>query len=471
MWKMPYNQKAMRSKPRKIVSSSSQSTLAAVILGFAVVLISPMLWAAEDTDSDNDGLPDAYENSHGFLNPLNASDAALDQDGDGYTNLDEYVINTNPASAASPGEVLLVDDETPWLPSALPSYTAALDQLGVTYDVIDAYTENVPAKLAVHRLYSNIYNKIIWFGEIGAGPDQAEETALAATLDTGKCLILSSQDYYGFAGKTAFMSNYLGVASMLSDIPFDSVSGAGRFSELGPYDLGFMSMPFNDTITPDETAFVGFVGSSDENAIGNAAVFKDNGTYRTGFLAFSLEAINNLNDRVEAIEALLDYCDTGHMPGDFDGDGVLDINDPDDDNDGLPDTYENSHAFLDPLNDSDAALDQDGDGLTNLEEYSAGTDPTKADTDDDGLPDPYENSHAFLDPLNASDATLDQDDDGLTNFQEYQAGSNPTKKDTDRDGLSDKYEIDNQLDPTDGICPTWVCGGGKGWRHAISLIR
>jgi pectate lyase len=41
-------------------------------------------------DSDGDGMPDAWETSHG-LNPKNAADASADRDGDGYTNLEEYV--------------------------------------------------------------------------------------------------------------------------------------------------------------------------------------------------------------------------------------------------------------------------------------------------------------------------------------------------------------------------------------------
>jgi len=93
------------------------------------------------------------------------------------------------------------------------------------------------------------------------------------------------------------------------------------------------------------------------------------------------------------------------------------------------------------------------------------------DSDGDGLPDNYEEQHAFLNPNDASDANSDQDGDGVTNLQEYQADSDPTKEDTDRDGLSDKYELDNDLDPTDGICPTWVCGGSGGWRHAIQLLK
>jgi hypothetical protein len=41
-------------------------------------------------DRDHDGMPDAWEKSVG-LNPVHASDAKLDPDGDGYTNLEEYL--------------------------------------------------------------------------------------------------------------------------------------------------------------------------------------------------------------------------------------------------------------------------------------------------------------------------------------------------------------------------------------------
>jgi hypothetical protein len=48
-----------------------------------------------DPDADGDGIPDAWETAHG-LNPNNAADAALDPDGDGFTNLQEYQNGTDP---------------------------------------------------------------------------------------------------------------------------------------------------------------------------------------------------------------------------------------------------------------------------------------------------------------------------------------------------------------------------------------
>lgn len=46
-------------------------------------------------DSDGDGMPDPWEKKHG-LNPTDPSDAAKDLDGDGYTNIEEFINGTDP---------------------------------------------------------------------------------------------------------------------------------------------------------------------------------------------------------------------------------------------------------------------------------------------------------------------------------------------------------------------------------------
>jgi arylsulfatase A len=74
---------------------------------------------------------------------------------------------------------------------------------------------------------------------------------------------------------------------------------------------------------------------------------------------------------------------------------------PDNDLDGMPNGFESKYAGLDRDNPSDAALDFDGDGLTNLEEYRAGTDPLNPDTDGDGVSDGDEVHTRHTDPTKA----------------------------------------------------------------------
>ncbi len=70
-----------------------------------------------------------------------------------------------------------------------------------------------------------------------------------------------------------------------------------------------------------------------------------------------------------------------------------------------------------------------------------------ADTDGDGIPDSWAISRG-LDP-NISAAQNDDDGDGLTNLQEYQNHTDPQHSDTDRDGYSDGDEIAQGIDPND----------------------
>jgi len=57
---------------------------------------------------------------------------------------------------------------------------------------------------------------------------------------------------------------------------------------------------------------------------------------------------------------------------DADHDGIGDNADDDDDNDGIPDSYESTVVHLNPFNSNDATADSNGDGRTNLDEYTRG---------------------------------------------------------------------------------------------------
>ena len=82
------------------------------------------------------------------------------------------------------------------------------------------------------------------------------------------------------------------------------------------------------------------------------------------------------------------------------------------------------------------ALDSDGDGLSDADEITRGTDPTNPDSDGDGLTDGDEVYVYLTDPLNP-----DTDGDGLTDDAEVALGTDPNDTDTDDDGLSDGSEV------------------------------
>lgn len=88
------------------------------------------------------------------------------------------------------------------------------------------------------------------------------------------------------------------------------------------------------------------------------------------------------------------------------------IPDPDQDSDGMADAWELRYG-LDPADPSDAALDLDNDGLTNLEEYNIyvnfewDLNPWDPDTDDDGWKDGEEYTRSF-DPTDKRSHPEDQ---------------------------------------------------------------
>ncbi|MCB1094721.1 MAG: CHRD domain-containing protein [Verrucomicrobiae bacterium] len=120
--------------------------------------------------------------------------------------------------------------------------------------------------------------------------------------------------------------------------------------------------------------------------------------------------------------------------------------DNDSDGDGLPNSFEEAFAFLDPNNAADAALDQDNDGLSNLAEFELGTDLEKPDTDGDGLKDGEEVAVA----IGSNPANADTDGDGLTDGDEVnQYGTSPVLADSDADHISDGLEIEFGSNPND----------------------
>ena len=173
--------------------------------------------------------------------------------------------------------------------------------------------------------------------------------------------------YFGSPGGAGVETQTLGQSVVLP---------AGATVTLG-YELwvGDVSFPYSDTfevrvdglvqdaLAEPTTAEPGYAPKSLD-----LSVFADGGSHAIEF-RFTSPAFTGVSDwNVDDIT--LRICEA-----DFDGDGIPDSTDPDDDNDKIPDVWETDNG-LDPLDPSDAVIDIDGDGASGLEEYVADTVPT-----------------------------------------------------------------------------------------------
>lgn len=83
--------------------------LGADSLSQAQLTVEPPEMGTPQVDSDRDGMPDDWEKERG-LNPADPTDASDDRDGDGYTNIEEYL------NELSPGIPTSVDEPTAEVP-------------------------------------------------------------------------------------------------------------------------------------------------------------------------------------------------------------------------------------------------------------------------------------------------------------------------------------------------------------------
>ncbi|MFL2451663.1 MAG: LamG-like jellyroll fold domain-containing protein [Verrucomicrobiales bacterium] len=142
------------------------------------------------------------------------------------------------------------------------------------------------------------------------------------------------------------------------------------------------------------------------------------------------------NGYVDDVTIWREVLPEGSIQALADGTSPIGATQEDDDEDGLPDAWEEKYGVDDPEG------DPDGDGLTNVEEFELRTKPDKADSDEDGLSDKAEIEIHETNPLNP-----DADRDGLLDGEEIAAGTDPDKRDTDEDGITDFNEIQDGTDP------------------------
>jgi len=230
-----------------------------------------------------------------------------------------------------------------------------------------------------------------------------------------------------------------------------------------------------DAFPGDSTEFV----DTDGDQIGNNADFDDDGDGLSDILEAEKntnpllsdtdgDGVNDLGDAfpIDANEALdTDNDGTGNNADtDDDGDGLSDVDEitkgsnsllQDTDGDGVNDLNDalpaNSSETLDTDSDgtgNNTDTDDDGDGVSDIDEGIKGSNPLLSDTDGDGVNDlddifPVDSTETLDTDGDGTGNNSDTDDDGdgISDIDEATNGSDPILSDTDGDGLSDFEEL------------------------------
>ena len=415
-------------------------------------------------DSDGDGMPDGWELMYG-LNPLDASDASLDLDMDGwdfdrngvvdeeekFTNLEEYLNGTNPLKKDS-------DEDGMW------------DGWEVYYSLDPLDPEDAHEDLDEDGYDSN-RNGLISSLENFTNLEEFQANTNPNSTDTDRDGMWDGWEVY-------YNLNPLDPEDALEDPDNDG----GEY-----WDEGILkSSPFFNLLE-----FVFDTNPWNKDTDGDGMPDGWEARYSLNPLFAADKNGDKDNDILENIDEYLNPFDVDNIthtdPGqvDTDGDGLSDgdeihgtfgyVTDPttnDTDGDGMPDGWE-VYYNLNPRDPRDAFYDNDSDGFdfdfsgevdewekfTNYLEYMAGTDPWNKDTDGDGMPDGYEAPQG-LNPL-FNDSWLDSDNDSfdgnhngtiegienMSNIVEYNLGILAGSNDSDGDGMPDGWEVYYALNP------------------------
>ncbi len=406
-------------------------------------------------DGDNDGMPDQWELVYG-LDPDDPADAQIDSDGDGLTNLEEYMALSNPLNPDTDGDGFNDAEELIYGQSPLQKATSPFTDV----------TEDHPYYDSIINLNQrNILEGIPAGNRIKFGINEPIQRAEFAKIMLDIFCIIPRPSAYESP------SLFTDIPYMEGDLPwYYAIVKEANFQGfvtgyLGEIDTVSGKTPFRpeETISRAEAVKVILEALERKQVIEMGDVQDGEPWYRP-----YMEIAQNLNPYMikqgyvrnpyivtpqEAMDPE-DPLDRGEFIAMADRVlTVFDCSVIDDDGDGMPSYWERLHG-LDPFDPSDALIHSDNDKLNNLNEYKHGTDPRNPDTDAGGVIDGEEVEQGTNPRDVPEDDPLDSDGDGLKDRDEINVWkTDPLNPDTDEGGVNDGDEVlifnTDPLDPTD----------------------
>ena len=473
------------------------------------------------TDTDGDGMPDAWEIAHG-LDPF-VNDASLDPDTDGLVNAQEFLAGTDPHNADTDGDGLPDGtDPDPLHPSLEVRPTELTFDIGgigdaqnVNPDYGDGVTNHVMGGFAYGGANPFTPNVTVDYGSTdpalwttGYGTltnvlfeDQDGSGVLTITLtaDTGFLVNLHRFDLAAYAASFASDPVVTAVQVLNEDgtAIFAATNQAVSRTAFTPIEF---TPALSDNVLTIRVDARNLGSLNDDIAVDNIRFSQGFSSNRPPVIQFtnSIEVVQgqatNLNVGATDVDGNLRRLEVREWSEDtnvrlfdrlqFAQSGSGDFASPTNVTTlnttlSLQHSFTNSTQFTLRAVDSEGLVaiqivtvvtlpDRDGDGTADRDD---------ADMDGDGLPNAQELT------LGTDPRQPDTDGDGLSDSEELAAGvdgfvTDPLKSDTDNDGVSDGLEIALGLNPTNGLD---VAGGtivvsnrtvtvAYGVQHAGTLI-